>query len=298
MVIKHFSFLHFQLKERWEDLKKNISINPHGNRVRFVPIIPNNSNQRINVLPPTSSKTMLFKPFKPNHINDCPNKENVNLAQHKNNDKKYKSFSPITHMETPLHPSRFNVNNPVNKEKFVGLQFSKKQQEVKKLNKSNSVVENCNMNELENSLPKLPLHTVWTNDNSSKDFGCTLPTKTHSFKKPFSPNLNYLPTTKQSTNYMLNSKFQKQSQVIPHLMNKINSSRYFKSSYPLSASLEQKLHPLAENMNKSFFTMDNEKQSPVTGQNINTLEQYSGCINQPFNMDNIWKDYQCQPPRM
>jgi len=282
------------LKERWEDLKKNISINPHGNRVRFVPIIPNNSNQRINVFQQTSSKSLLFKPFKPNHINNCPSKENVNLAQHKNNDKKYNNFAPVTHMETPLQPSRLNVNN----QKFVGIKFSQKQQEVKKLNTSNSVVENCNMNELENSLPRLPLHTVWTNDNSSKDFGCTLPTKMHTFKKPFSSNLNYLSTTKQSTNYMLNSKFQKQSQVIPNPMSKINSSRYFKSSYPLSASLGQKLHPIAENTNTSYFTMDNEKPSSVTGQNINALEQYSGCINQPFNMDNIWKDYQCQPARM
>lgn len=282
------------MKERWEDLKKNISINPQGNRVRFVPIIPNNSNQRINVLPPTSSKSMLFKPFKPDHINHCPRKENVNLTQHTNNEKEYNNFAPVTHMETPVHPSRFNVND----QKFVGLQFSQKQ-EVKKLNKPNSVVENCNMNELENSLPRLPLRTVWTNDNSLKDFGCTLPTKIHRFKKPFSSNVNYLSTSKQSTNYMMNSKFQKQSQVIPNTMSKINSSRYFKSSYSLSESLGQKLHPISENMNSSFFTMDNEKTSPVTGQNINTLEQYSsGCINQPFNMDDIWKDYQCQPPRM
>lgn len=281
------------MKERWEDLKKNISINPQGNRVRFVPIIPNNSNQRINVLPPNSSKSMLFKPFKPNLINNCPRKEN-NLTQHKDNDKEYNNSTPVTHIET--HPSRFNVDS----QKFVGLQFSQKHQEVKKLNTSNSVVENCNMNELENSLPRLPLRTVWTNNNSLKDFGCTLPTKIHTFKKPFSSNLNYLSTSKQSTNYVLNSKFQKQPQVIPNPMSMINSSRYFKSSYPLSASLGQKLHPIAENMNTSFFSMDNEKPSaPVTDQNINTLEQYSlGCINQPFNMDDIWKDHQCQPPRM
>jgi len=291
--IKKFSFLNFQLKERWEDLKKNISINPQGNRVRFVPIIPNNNNQRINVLPPTSSKSMLFKPFKQNLINSCPRKENVNLTQHKNNDKEYNNFTPVTQMET--HPSRFNVNN----HKLVGPQFSQKRQEVKKVNTSNSVVENCNMNELENSLPRLPLHTVWTNDNSLKDFGCTLPAKIHTFKKPFSSNLNYLSTTKQSNNYnMFNSKFQKQPQVIPNPMSKINSSSYFKSSYPLS--LGQKLHPIAENMNTSFFSTDNEKSSaPITGQNINTLEQFSsGCINQPFNMDDIWKDYRCQPPRM
>jgi len=190
----HFLFLNFHLKGRWEDLKKNISINPQGNRVRFVPIVPNNSNQRVNVLPPTSSKSLLFKPFKPKHINNYPSKENFNLF--KNSDKEYKNISPVTHMETPPYASRFNMNN----QKFVDLQFSHKQQEVQHFDTSNSLVEVCNMNALENTLPKLPLRTIWTNDNSSKDFGCTLSTKIHAFKKPFSSNLNCLSITKQSTN--------------------------------------------------------------------------------------------------
>lgn len=286
------SFLNFQLKERWEDLKKNISINPQGNRVRFVPIIPNNNNQRINVLPTTSSKSMLFKPFKPNQINNCPSKENVNSTQHKNNDKEYQIVAPVTHMDTSVHPSRFSMNN----QKFVGLQLSQKQQEVKKLNTLNSFVD---MNELENSLPKFPLRTIWTNDNSSKDFGCSLPTKPHTFKKLFPSNLNCLSNTKQSTNYMLNSKYQKQSQVIPTTTNKVNSSRYLKSSYPLSAYSGQNAHPIVDNLNTSFFSLDNEKLSAVSGQNVNALKQYSlGCTNQPFSMDDIWKDNQCQPPRM
>jgi len=277
------------LKERWEDLKKNISINPQGNRVRFVPIIPNNNNQRVNVLPTTLPKSISFKPFKPNHIHNCFSKENVNLTQHKNDDKEYKMIAPVTLMDTTVCPPRFNMNN----QKLVGLQLSQKQQEVKKLNTLNSFVDKYNMNELENSLPKFPLRTIWTNDNSSKDFGCTLPTKVHTFKKPFSSNLNCLSTTKQSTNYMLNSRYQNESQVIPTITNNISTSRYFKSSYS-----GQKLHPIVENMD-TFFTVDNEKLSPVIGQNINTLEQYSlGCINQPFNMDDIWKDNQYQPPRM
>ncbi|XP_060852513.1 uncharacterized protein LOC132930589 [Rhopalosiphum padi] len=198
-------------------------------------------------------------------------------------------IAPVTLMDTTVCPPRFNMNN----QKLVGLQLSQKQQEVKKLNTLNSFVDKYNMNELENSLPKFPLRTIWTNDNSSKDFGCTLPTKVHTFKKPFSSNLNCLSTTKQSTNYMLNSRYQNESQVIPTITNNISTSRYFKSSYS-----GQKLHPIVENMD-TFFTVDNEKLSPVIGQNINTLEQYSlGCINQPFNMDDIWKDNQYQPPRM
>ena len=199
------------MKEKWEDLKKNISINPQGNRVRFVPTIPNNSKQRINALPPTSFKSISFKPFKPNHINNYSSNENVNLTQHKHNDKEYKNIVPVTPMVTS-HPSRFNVNN----QKFVDLQLPQKQQEVKQLNLLNSLEENFNINELENSLPRLPLRTVWTYDNSSKDFGCTLPTKLHTFKKPFSTNLNCSSTTKQNTNYIVNSKLQKQSQVIPN----------------------------------------------------------------------------------
>lgn len=282
------------MKERWEDLKKNISINPQGNRVRFVPIIPNNSNQHINVLPPTSSKSLMFKPFKPKHINNCPTQENVNLAQLQNYDKEYKNIAPVAHMDTPLYPSKFNMNH----QKSLGLQFSQKQQEVKKLDTSNSFVEKCNMDALENSLPKLPLRTIWTNNNSTKDFGCTLPSKIHTFKKPFSLNLNCLSTT-QSTNYMLNSKH---SQVVPNPTSMVNNSRYFKSSYPLSASSGQKLNQVLENMNTSFFSVGNEKLSSATGQNVNTLEQHSfGCTSftQPFKMDDIWKDdYQCQPPRM
>lgn len=276
----------FKLKERWEDLKKNISINPQGNRVRFVPIVPNNAN-RPNALPPPISRNLLFKPFIPKYITNCPGKENINLTQHIN-DKETKNM-PVAHYEPTHYQPRFNMKN----NKSVGLQFSRKQQEVKNLNTSTSFVDNYNMNALNNSLPKLPLRDIWKNDNSTKDFGCTLPQKNHVFKKPFAPERNYLSQTVPSTNYALNSKFQnKTSQLLPNSLNTTKSSQYFKPSYSLPVSQSQKSYPITDNSNTSFFTSETELLSSATYQNINTLEQNGyNYINQPFSMDDIWKNY-------
>jgi len=278
------------LKERWEDLKKNILINPQGNRVRFVPIVPNNVSR--NTLPSNLPRNLLFKPFIPKHmINNNPSKDNIDITQFKN-EKENKNTSPINHMETPLYPTRFNMNS----HKSVSLQISQKQQEIQ-LNTSASFVEKCNMNSLENSLPKLPLRTIWTNDNTSRDFKCTLPLKNNSLKKPFSPSLNCMSQTMENTNYVLKSKFQNKSQVLPSPLNTINNSKFLKS-YSVSTTQSQKLYPIAENTNTSFFTSDIEKSS-VACQNISSLESNTlKYINQPFNTDNIWKDYPYQSPKM
>lgn len=274
------------MKERWEDFKKNVSINPQGNRVRFIPIVPNNVNR--NTLLSNSPKKLLLKPYIPKYMADCPSKDNINTMQFQS-DKENKNTMPVPYMKTPIYPTRFNMNLC---HKSVSLQISQKQ-EIQQLNTSTSFVEKSNMNSLENSLPKLPLRTIWTNDNRSKEFGCTLPLKNNSFRKPFSPGLNCSSQTMQSTNYEQKSTLQNKTQILPNPLNTINNSRFFKSSHSVSATPNQKLYPIAENMNTSFFTPNIEKPSTAV-QNMNSLESNSlGYINQPFNMDDIWKNYPC-----
>lgn len=286
-----FTF-YLKLKERWEGLKKNISINPQGNRVRFIPIVPN--NVRRNLLPPNTSKSLLFKPFIPKYMTICPNKDNVNTTQLQD-DKENKNMMPVNSVKTPhCSTRRFNINS----HKSVSLQISQKRQETQDLNTSTSSIEKFNLNSLENSLPKLPLRTIWTNDNRSKNFGSTLPLEINSFGKPFSPNLNCLPQNVQSTNYVQKSKFQNETSVLPNPMNTTNNSRYSKSYSVSTAAQNQKLYPITENMNTSFFTSDDEKSS-TAGQNMNLLELNSlNYINQPFNMSDICKNYHCQSPRI
>lgn len=279
------------MKERWEDLKKNISINPQGNRVRFIPIIPNNAN-RPNVLPPTQLRSLLFKPFTPKNTSNYSSKENTDLMQ-LNIESENKNM-PVGIMENPHNPARFNTNNY----KSVSLQYSHKQQEVKQFNSSASFVGKCNMNALDNSLPKSPLRTIWSNDNTSKDFGCSLSLKNNVLRKPISAELNCLSQTTQSTNYAQKSTLfsNKTSQVLPKQLTTVNNSRYLKS---LPSSSDQKLYSTTENMNTSFFTSDNEKSSSAIGQNINDSEpNILSCSKQPFKMDDIWENYHYQLSKM
>lgn len=181
----------------------------------------------------------------------------------------------------------------VQSSKPVGPQISQKHQNIKCLNTPTSFFDKCNMNSLEDSLPKFPLSTIWTNNNSVKDFARTLPLQNNIFKKPFSLDVNFTPHTAQNTNNVLKSKFQNKTQ---DPLNFINISRYFKSSF--SHSMDQKLNSIAENTNASYFTSLNDESSTDINQNGNSLESSSfSCINQSFNM-NIWKDDQFQPPKM
>lgn len=281
------------MKERWEDLKKNISINPQGNRVRFVPIIPNNIN-RPNALPPSSSKSLLFKPFIPKHMSNCLSIENHNSTQHNNYEEDKDNLSVVTHMETLHYPSKCSMKN----HNSVSLQFSLQPQEGNKLN---TLTEPYNMNELKNSLPKLPLRTIWKKDNQTNNFESILPSKNHSLRNPFSPGLHLPSQTTSTTNYVLKSKFQNKAQVLPTSRTTINNASCYKSSYLVPTSPNPKLFPIPENdnTNSSFFTSDNDKLSSTIGENINILEQNSfNFINHPFNLGDIWKDYRCQPPRI
>lgn len=273
-------------KEKWEDLKKNISINPRGNHVRFVPIIANNVN-RPNAMPPTStsSRKLLFKPFIPKHITNYTSKENVNLTQQQN-DRKNENIMTINHMKTH-YPTKFNMSIP----NSVNLQFSQNKHDIKKPKIPTSLEDKFNMIPLKNSLPKLPLHTIWTS-NSAKDFGCTLPLAKNAFRKQFPSNLNCMPQAIQSTNHVMNSEYQTQTQVQPKPSTTINNSRFLKTKYSLSTPSSRKLYPITENMNTSFFTSDIENPSPASGMNSNTLIPNSlNCVNQPFNMDSIWKNW-------
>lgn len=281
------------MKERWEDLKKNISINPQGNRVRFIPIVPNNA-KRPNVLPPLNpSRGLLFKPFIPKHITICPNQGNMNLLKH-SNDNENKKITPVQ-IETPCYPARFNVKDC----KSVSLQISQKQHEVKKLVSSSiSSVEKCDINLSENS--KVPLRTIWTN-NSLNNFECNLTSKNNAFGKPFSSSLSCLSQTIQSTSFGVKSKIQSKAPQVfpPNTKNILNNSRYIKSSYSLFTSPGHNLYPIAENT--SFFTSETENASSCAfGQITNTLEQPNplSCIKKPFNIDDIWKNNQFQPPRV
>lgn len=290
-ILSIFIFLYaycfnYTLKEKWEDLKKNISINPQGNRVRFVPIVPNNVN-RLNTLPSTSSRGLLFKPFIPKHITSCASKENMSLVQYKN-DNENKNIMSVTPVENLLHSAKFNTKN------FIPQHFQKK--EVN-LNTSTSLVEKCNMNLLENSLPKFPLRTIWTNANNSKDFECSSSFKNKAFRKPCLSNLNCSSQTVQNTNYVLKSKFQN---TISDPLNTVNVSQYFKSPFLISKFTDHKLHPIPENMSTSFFSTDIDNLTLATGgQNLNTLEKNSlSSSNQTLNLDNIWKNYQYQSPKI
>lgn len=258
------------MKEKWEELKKSISINPQGNRVRFVPIVPNN---RLNSSPSNSSGRLLFKPFVPKHIAICSGKENINSIQHKN-DVGNQNITPVSHGETSLYPLRPCLKNP----RSVSLQVSQSLQELK-INTSTSF-EKCSMDALENNLPKIPLRTLWTNDNNSKKFEKTISLKNNTFRKPFMlPSLNCSSQNTPSTNYVLPSKFQNKEQVLP-TSNPVMNSRYFKS-YSLSTS---------ENLNCSFFTSDIEGSS-ASSHSVDSLEQNSSsCLNKPFNIDDIWKN--------
>lgn len=241
--------------------------------MRFVPIVPNNAN-RLNTLPQHSPRSMIFKPFIPKHMannnNSVSSKENINYIPHNN----YKE----NHNVMPGTQPRFNMINP----RSVSLQVSQKQQEVK-LNTSASFVDKCNLNLMGNNLPKLPLRTIWTN-NSLTDFE---PPKSNPFRKLFSSDLNCSSQTIQSINYASDLKFQNKTPILP---NTFNNSRYFKLPYSPPTSCSQKLYPIAENMSSSFFTSDIET-SFSTGQNLDLFELNSFGINQPFNMDDIWKNY-------
>lgn len=260
------------MKGRWEDLKKNISINPQGNRVRFVPIVPNNAS-RLTTLPQHSSRSMIFKPFIPKHMANNNNNnatENINYT-------KYNSKEGHVMLGTQ---TRFNMKNP----RSVSLQVSQKQQEVKENNISTvSLVDKCNMSLLGNSLPKFPLRTIWTN-NSLTDFECTLPPKSNPFRKPSSSGLDCLPQSEQRKNYTQTLKFQNKTPMLPNPLNTVNNSSYFKLPYPPSLSSSQKLYPISENMSTSDI-----ETSFSTGQDLDSFS-----TNQPFNINNIndiWKDY-------
>lgn len=237
--------------------------------MRFVPIVPNNVS-RLNTLPQHSSRSMIFKPFIPKHManisNSTSSKENINYILRNN----YKE----NHNVLPSTQPRFNMKNP----RSISLQVSHKQQEVK-ANVSASFVDKCNMNLLGNSLPKLPLHTIWTN-NSLTDFE---PPKSDPFRKLFSSNLNCSSQIIQNKNDAPDFKFQNKIPISP---NTFNNSRYFKLPYSPPGP---KLYPIAENMSSSYFTSDFET-SFSTGQNLDPFEMNSFGINQPFNMD-IWKNY-------
>lgn len=223
-------------------------------------------------------------------MTSCSSKESINLAQDKNQ-KENKNIMP----KTSFYSGKFDVQSS----KSVGSQIFQKHQEVKCLNSSTSFVEKYNMNSLENSLPKFPLRTIWTNDNSSKDFEYTLPLQNNVFKTPFSSGLNCMSHnshTIQNTNHVLKSKFQNKTQ---DPLNLINVSQYLKSSFLHSQLVDKKLHPIVGNTNTSFFSSGSDKSSTAINQSVNTLESNSfSRINQPFNMGDIWKNYQYQPPRM
>lgn len=272
-------FFNLKLKERWEDFKKSIIINPQGNRVRFVPIIPNNVNH--HKLPSNSSRKLLIKPFIPKYMVDCPNKDIINIVQ-QHNDRENKNLMPATYTETPINPAIFNKNLH---QKSVSLQTSQKRQEIQQLNTSTSFIDKFDMKSLENSLRKLPLSTIWTNnDNRSKEFGCTLPLKNNTFEKPYLPDLHFSSQAMQGTNYEQKSTLQNKTQVLPNPLNTINNSSYFISSNPLTTTPNQNVYPIAENMNTSFFTSNIAGQSMSTAsQNMNYLESNSSSyINETY----------------
>lgn len=284
------------MKERWEDLKKNISINPQGNRVRFVPIVPNNVN-RLNAFPPNPPKSLLFKPFIQKHMIKCPSKENMTSTHDHKNDQENKNTLSVTHVESYFYPAKFNIK----KHKSVSLQLSQHSREENILDISTSFGEKCDINVLKNSLPKLPLRTIWNNPNNhnrTNDYEYTIPSKNNLIKNSFSSSLNYLPHSVPAANHAFKSKLQNKSQVFPNPVTTVNNSRYIKSSYSVSTPPNQKLYPIPENEdpNSSFFTSVNDKTlSSNIGENINILGQNSfNCINHPFNIGDIWKDYRCQ----
>lgn len=263
--------------------------------MRFVPIVPNNI-KCFDALPPSSNKSLLFKPFIPNHMTNCLNKENINLTQLKN-DQENKNTSSDCPQDSTHNAAKLSMKNC----KSVSLQFSQYLQEKNKLNTSISFSENSNMNVLKSSSLKLPLHTIWNKNNRTEDFKCILPSKNSSIINPFSSDLNCLSQTVPTTNYVVKSTFLNKTHVLPNSLTTMNNSKYFKSSYLVSPSLDQKLHtmPESESTNSSFFTSDNDKLSSTIGENINILEQNSfNFINHPFNLGDIWKDYRCQPPRI
>jgi len=256
--------------------------NPHGNRVRFVPIAPNNAN-RVNSAPPPVSKPLIFKPFIPKHITICANKENINTTKFKNV-KETTNNIPITRVETPQYSSKFNMENS----QHVNLTFSQKQQELQNTNASTSFFETSNYNG--NNLPTFPSATICRNDNNSTNVGYNLQSKNNAFIKPNSSDLNGSSQILQNTtNYGLQPKFQNN---IQGPLNTANNSQ-FNPSF-----LVPKLPPIVENAN-NFGTSGRENAYLATNQNVNTtLEPNSfNCINQTFNMDEIWKDYQFQPKK-
>lgn len=255
------------MKERWEDLKKNFSINPQGNRVRFVPIIPNNANC-LDILSPTSPRSLLFKPFIPKHMGKCSSVENINLTQQTNDEENQNTIPVSSCQKSPVYSAKFNKKN----NQFFGLQVSQQQQKIKDPNTSTCFVDKFKMNALGKSLPKLPLRTIWTNDNVSQNFMCTAPSKTNTLRKPFSSGLNCLLPTVQSTNYVPKSMFQHKTQV---LSNSSNNSRYSKSSYLLPSYSSHKSYSIPKNTCTSVFPSDHEKISSTYGS---------------LNIDDIWKD--------
>lgn len=247
---------------RWEDLKKNISINSQGNRVRFIPIISNNANRQ-NETPPNSLNRLMFKPFIPKHMVSYTNQKNSNLTKYQT-DKENQNLT-VSQTEVPLHLSRCNTKN----HRSVSLQISQRQQEIKNLSTSISILEKCDINAVENSLPKVPLCTIWTNDNNSNNLRHSS-SSNNTFKKPFSyPNTNYLPQNVTSKNYVIKTKFQDETEVTKNSLNTINSYRYFPPSF---MSQSHKLYPSNININTSFLTSEIEKINSATDQNVNDLE--------------------------
>jgi hypothetical protein len=255
------------LKERWEDLKKNFSINSQGNRVRFVPIIPNNTN-RLDVLPPNSPRSLLFKPFIPKHMTKSTSVENINVTQHTNYEKSQNTIPVNSCQKSPIYSVKSNKKH----HKCVGPQVSQQKQNIKNPNTSVCSVDKLNMNTLDNSLPKLPLHTIWINDNVSQDLRCTSTIKNNTLRKPFSSGLNCLPQTIHS---VPKSNFQNKTQVLSNLSNTVNNFGSFNSLYLLPSSSSHKTYSLPKNTNTSFFSSDNKKISSA-----------SDCL----NIDDIWKD--------
>jgi len=221
---------------------------------------------------------LIFKPFIPKHITNCANKENIYTTQFKNV-KETTNNIPITRVETPHYSSKFNVKNP----QHVNLKFSQKQQELQNTNTSSFFETSDN-----NNLPRFPGTTIWSNDNNSTNVGYNLQSKNNAFIKPNSSALNGSSQILQNTtNYGRQSQFQNK---IQDPLNTANNSQFLNSSF-----LVPKLPPIVENAN-NFGTSGNENAYLATYQNVNTLEPNSfNCINQSFNMDEIWKDYQCQP---
>lgn len=196
-----------------------------------------------------------------------PSVENINLIQHKN-DEKIQNTIPVNSHQKSIYSTKFNKKN----HKYVDLKVSQQQQNLKNTNTSTCFVDKFNMNSLENNLPKLPLRTIWINDNVSQDLRCATTLKNNTLRKPISSDHNCLPPTILS---VPKSKSQNKTQVLSNLSNALNNSGSFNSLYLLPSSSNHKTYSVPKNTNTSFFSSNNEK-----------LPSASDCL----NIEDIWKD--------